>query len=124
MPAREGEPGAGGIGQAGGLPQTGAREAAAARQPGARGLGGSRFETGSAARAMGEDGGEDGDGGGDDGETDCAEALVEFQRLVTVAVQKGMMGMSDARVSYKPIGFVETIGARKVFGGARERCVF
>lgn len=44
---------------------------------------------------------------------DGAEALAEFQRLVTVAVQKGLMVMSDARVSGQPVVVVENIGARK-----------
>lgn len=99
----EGEERSGNVVQPGTLPETSALRVAAAG--GARGLRGSQFGTGAATRGTSTSGGGDGDGDGDgdDGEASGAEELVEFQRLVTVAVQKGMMGMSDARVSGQPI---------------------
>lgn len=91
------------MGQAGSLPETSALSVAVAVTAGggARSLKGRQVKAGAAARSM------SGDGDGNGGETDCAEALVGFQRLVTVAVQKGVMGMSDARVSEQPVVAVE-----------------
>lgn len=100
----------GSVGQAGSLPTTGALRVVAAGGHTALALKGSQSETDAAERGI-SGGGERG-GDGDGGETNGAEALAEFQRLVTVAVQKELMCMSDARVSEQPVDVVESIEAR------------
>lgn len=101
------------MGQGASLPETGV---AAAGGGGNRGLKlkGNQRETEPAQRGISGGGDAGGDGGEVDGEVDGARALAEFQRLVTVAVQKGMMGMSDARVSHElhPAIGLESVLAR------------
>lgn len=102
----------GSVGQAGSLPTTGALRVVAAGGDTALGLKGSQSEKDAAERGI-SGGGEKGGDNGDGGETNGAEgALAEFQRLVTVAVQKELMCMSDARVSEQPVDVVESIEAR------------
>lgn len=77
---------------------TAAESAAATGLDGTRGKGGQACEVGAPTRGSGEAAAdEDGVCEGADG----AAALMEFQRLVTVAVQKEMLDMCDARVRIK-----------------------